>query len=141
SKQPAARGFQKATCLRSIARYADVERPAFSAVKRLKIFFNRFGETEAARQIVRRAKRQNRQRKPAVDDLPRSFVHRAVPSGCNYEIHWLFERLFPAAALYRLIECLMPAPSQARHQLFLAVFTVSRFRVMNQQDSHDLLAT
>jgi hypothetical protein len=35
----------------------------------------------------------------------------------------------------------MPAPGQARHQLFLAVFTVSRFRVMNQQDSHDLFAT
>jgi len=35
----------------------------------------------------------------------------------------------------------VPAPDQARHQLFLAVFTVSGFRVMNQQDSHDLFAT
>jgi hypothetical protein len=73
--------------------------------------------------------------------LPRSFVHRPVPSSCNYEIHWLFERLSPAALLYRLIECLVPAPGQTRHQLLLAVFTVSRFGVMNQQDSHDLLIT
>jgi hypothetical protein len=63
------------------------------------------------------------------------------PSGCQYEIHWLFERLFPAALLYRLMECLMTPPVQARHQLFPAVFTVSRFGVMNQQNSHDLLAT
>src|SRR5437879_3609371 len=33
SKQPAARGFQKIVSLRSTARYADVERLAFSAVK------------------------------------------------------------------------------------------------------------
>ena len=109
-------------------------------MKRLKNFVNRFGETEAARQIVRRAKGQNRQRKPAVDDLPRSLVHRAVPSGRDDEVHWFFERFFPAALLYRLVGCLMPAPGQARHQLFLAVFTVSRFRVMNQKDSHDFLA-
>src|ERR1700755_2209922 len=85
SKQPAARGFQKVISMRSIARHADVERLAFSAMKRLKNFVYRFGETEAPGQIVRRAERQNRKRNPAVHDLPRSFVHRPVPSGCNYE--------------------------------------------------------
>ena len=110
-------------------------------MKRLQNFVKGSGETETARQIVRRTERQDCQRNPAVRDLPRSFVHRAVSSGCDDEVHWLFEGLFPAALFYRLIECLMPAPGQARHQLFLAVFTVSRFRVMNQQDSHDLLAT
>jgi hypothetical protein len=40
-----------------------------------------------------------------------------------------------------LIERLMPGPGQARHQLFFAMFTVSRFGVINQQNSHDLLIT
>jgi hypothetical protein len=68
-------------------------------------------------------------------------VHRAVSSGRNHEIHWLFERFFPAALIYRLVERLESLLPQTGHQLFLAVFTVSRFGVMNQQDSHDLLAT
>jgi hypothetical protein len=88
---------------------------AFSAVERLKNIVNGSAETEAARQIVRRAEWQNCQRNPGVQELPRSFVHGAVASGCDDEIHRLFERLFPATHLCRLIECLMPAPGQARH--------------------------
>jgi hypothetical protein len=35
----------------------------------------------------------------------------------------------------------MPGPDQARHQLFLAVFAVSGFRIVDQQDSHDWFPT
>src|SRR4051812_5089841 len=97
SEQTAARSFEKPTCLQSIARDADVERLAFSAVKRLKNLINRSGETEAARQIVRRAERQNCERNPGVEKLPCRFVYRSVASGCNNEIHWFFECLLPAA--------------------------------------------
>src|SRR5438128_340356 len=93
SKQTAARSFEKPTSLRSIARHADIERLAFSAVKRLKNFVNRSGKIEAARQIVRGAERQNCERDPAVEELPCRFVHCAVASGCYHEIHWFFERL------------------------------------------------
>jgi hypothetical protein len=110
-------------------------------VKRLKNFINRSGETEAARQIVRRAERQNRQRNTAIHDLPRSFVHRAVASGRDYEIHWPFEGFFPASLFYRMIERLMPGPDQTRYQLFLAVLTISRFRIVDQHDSHDWFPT
>jgi len=76
---------------------ADVERLAASAVQRLKNFVNRSGEPETARQVVCSAQRQNLQRNPAVHDFPRSFVHRAVSSGRDDEVHWFFEPLFPAA--------------------------------------------
>src|SRR5262245_62058542 len=80
SKQPAAHCFPKTVRLRPTAHQADVEQLAFSAMKRLKNFVDGFGEPEAARKIVRRAKRENRQRNSAVHYFPRRFVHRAIPS-------------------------------------------------------------
>src|ERR1051326_4533803 len=141
SKQAAARSFQKAISPRINACHTDIKRLAFSGVKRLKNFINRSAETKAARQIIGRAERQNRERNPTIHYFPRSFVHSAISSGCNYEIYRLFERLSPAALFQGLIECLMPTPGQAGHQSFPAMFTVPGFRVMNQQHSHDLPVT
>ena len=140
-EQPASRLLQKVFRPRGSARNANIERPSFSAVNRLKDFLDRSGETEAARQIVRGAQGQNRQRDAAVQKLPRDFVHRAVSSGGNDEIHRFFEGLFPATFFYGLIECLMAGSRQACQQLFLAVFTVSGFRIVDQQDSHDWSVT
>ena len=46
----------------------------------------------------------------------------------------------PASLLDRLVKRLETVPFKATQQLFLAVFTVSRFRIMDQKDAHDFLA-
>jgi len=67
-------------------------------------------------------------------------VHRAISSGCDHNIHWLPKGFLPVSFLERLVERLKSVPFEALHQLLLAVFTVSRFQIMDQKNAHNFLA-
>ena len=103
----------------------------FSRSEAIEEFRQQIRRTKGTRQIIRLAKRQNRQWDSAVHYLPRSFVHRAISSGCDDNFHWLFQSFFPVRLLDRLVKRLKPVPFEAPNQLLLAMFTVSRFRIMD----------